>query len=278
MKKVNKKVQFVENVKMSTEAGKLCTIDGDTFYLFTKSTWIGDSGALCHIMNDDVGLFNVIKINKLIQGSYRNMPAMMKGKLCINIRQVNGTEWAHTLWPVKFCAKGINLFSLTFKVFQGNGIKNSHQNNISVESSEGNIILDHQIKTDDGWVVGVKFLHESSQGRAQSATAMHKKNINDLHVELGHPSEVITHDTMKAMSIQVTSTVKPCEDCILGKVKKSRVSKMAVACSKILMKKFFFNASSPSTPTFGGMKHWLLVMEDSSNYEWSFFLKEKIDF
>ena len=39
----------------------------------------------------------------------------------------------------------------------------------------------------------------------------------------------------------------------------------------------FFHISSPSTPTFGGKKHLLLVVDDSSNFVWSFFLKEKSD-
>ena len=41
--------------------------------------------------------------------------------------------------------------------------------------------------------------------------------------------------------------------------------------------RLFFNISSLSTPTFGSKKHWLHVIDDSSNYVWSFFLKEKSD-
>ena len=81
----------------------------------------------------------------------------------------------------------------------------------------------------DGWVAVVEFLWESSQERAQSATALDKKNINDLHLKISHPSESITHATAKAMGIQVTGTFKLCEDCTLGKVKKCGVSKKAVA-------------------------------------------------
>ena len=33
--------------------------------------------------------------------------------------------------------------------------------------------------------------------------------------------------------------------------------------------------SSPSTATVGGKKHWLLVIEDSTDYVWNYFLKEK---
>ena len=66
---VKKKVWFMESVKLPMEAGILCTIDGDTFYLFTKNTWIGDSRAWCHIANHNISLFNVIDINELIQES-----------------------------------------------------------------------------------------------------------------------------------------------------------------------------------------------------------------
>ena len=53
--------------------------------------------------------------------------------------------------------------------------------------------------------------------RSVSAIALPKRNINNLHIDLGHLSETITHITIKAFSIQVTGMFKPCEDCALGK-------------------------------------------------------------
>ena len=73
----------------------------------------------------------------------------------------------------------------------------------------------------------------------------------------------------QVFGIQVTVIFKPCEDY--------RVCKKAVACSKILGKRLFFNIISPSIPTFGGKKYWLLVIEDITNYVWSCFSKEKFD-
>ena len=35
--------------------------------------------------------------------------------------------------------------------------------------------------------------------------------------------------------------------------------------------------SSPSTPTFDGKRHWLLVIDNCNNYCCSFFLREKSD-
>ena len=67
---------------------------------------------------------------------------------------------------------------------------------------------------------------------------------------------------------------KPCKDCTLGKAKQHAVSKKAAPCSKILGEKLFFDISTPSTPSVGGKRHWLLVIDNSSDYIWSFFLKE----
>ena len=58
---------------------------------------------------------------------------------------------------------------------------------------------------------------QKNQERAQSATALHTKNVNVLHAELGHPLEVITHATIKIIRIQVTSIFKQCEDCTFEK-------------------------------------------------------------
>ena len=144
-------------------------------------------------------------------------------------------------------------------------------------TSNDDIILDCQIKTCDGWVAGVDFLWASNDKRAVLAMTLPKKDINDLHIELGHPSEAITWSTAKALGIEVTGMFKSCEDCALGKAKQCTVSKKAVPLLQVWGERLFFDISSPSTPTFGRKHHCLLVIDDCSNYSWSFFLKEKSD-
>ena len=75
----------------------MCTINSDMFYSFTKNTWIGDSGASCHIANDDAGMYDVTNIDASIQGSSSIMPNTKKDKLNVNVQQVDSTEWVHTL-------------------------------------------------------------------------------------------------------------------------------------------------------------------------------------
>ena len=81
---------------------------------------------------------------------------------------------------------------------------------------------------------------------------------------------MITHALAKSMGIEVTGIFKPCKECALGKAKMGVIRKKAVAFS-IFLKRLFFNISFPSTPTFGGKKHWLLIVEDNINYMWSYF-------
>ena len=76
---------------------------------------------------------------------------------------------------------------------QGNKIKDDPGNNIMIQSSNGNIILDYQGKTHDGWVARVEFLQETGHIKGQLAKLLIRNDINDLHIELSHPSEVITH-------------------------------------------------------------------------------------
>ena len=62
------KVWIMENVKKPTEAGMLCTIDGETFNLFKKNTWIGDSGNSYHITKDDTDVSNITQMNEFSEG------------------------------------------------------------------------------------------------------------------------------------------------------------------------------------------------------------------
>ena len=69
----------------------------------------------------------------------------------MKVHQVDSSEWAHVLWPVKHGDKAdANLCSLTYKLLQGSKVKSDHKDNIVVQSSKADIALDDCIKTHDG--------------------------------------------------------------------------------------------------------------------------------
>ena len=59
------------------EAGMLCNVDGEKFYLFT---------------NNYIGLYNITDINKFVQGSSGDTSDTKKGKLCVKVHQVNSSK------------------------------------------------------------------------------------------------------------------------------------------------------------------------------------------
>ena len=118
---------FAEDIKQPSQAGMMCTTDRDTFF-HSQGIHGLETGASFHIINDDSGLFNIINVNESIQlciyASNKN------DNVCVNIQQVDGTEWIHTLWPMKFCPKkSANLFSLICKPLKGRTISSNNQNN-----------------------------------------------------------------------------------------------------------------------------------------------------
>ena len=70
------------------------------------------------------------------------------------------------LWSVKYCAKiSANLFLLTCEKLQVGKISSDHENDIMVETTSGDIILDCQIKTCIGWIAGESSFEEQNLRR-----------------------------------------------------------------------------------------------------------------
>ena len=70
-----KKIDFVDKIKFKALPGALfssthemsmvCAIDEESFFTFTKYTWIGNLEALCYVSHDDTEVYDVTNINKL---------------------------------------------------------------------------------------------------------------------------------------------------------------------------------------------------------------------
>ena len=101
--------------------------------MFTKNTWIEDSGTSCYITNDDTGIFDVEKNDESVQGSSGNMNAMKKCMIPAIVWQGCVSEKMHTQWPIKYCARaGTNLFSLTWNFLEGSKLISDAKNGMAV--------------------------------------------------------------------------------------------------------------------------------------------------
>ena len=114
-------------------------IESETFFLFTKKEKIGDLGTSWCITNDDKGLYDITDINELVQCSSDIVSTSKKGKLCMKLCQVSGSEKLHVLCQVWYA----NLFSFTFKLLQQSKILSYCKNNIVIQLKSGDIVLDY---------------------------------------------------------------------------------------------------------------------------------------
>ena len=69
--------------------------------------------------------------------------------------------------------------------------------------------------------------------------------------------------------------VRICEECVLGKAKKTSVPKVKLERANRPGERIFIDISSPTTKSIGGSRHWLLVLDDYSDYPMSFFISHK---
>ena len=101
----------------------------------------------------------------MVQGSSGSMSATKKDKH-VKVRQVSCNKRLNTPWPVNYHVEaGANQFLLTCKLFQGSKIF-SDKNNIVPEIVNGNIILDCQIKTKEGWATRLNFIWDRKSKKA----------------------------------------------------------------------------------------------------------------
>jgi len=87
----------------------------------------------------------------------------------------------------------------------------------------------------------------------------------------------ITAKTAKFYGWKLTGRPEDCESCELAKARQKNLSKEKVDRCENKGERLFLDISSTEYTSYGKSKFWLLVMDDATDYCWSFFLKAKSD-
>ncbi len=140
------------------------------------------------------------------------------------------------------------------------------------------IIFNHRYKAGDGFTLGIEMVPIRKQfGQACAATNENRKtmNIEDFHRLLGHPGEEKTKETAKWMNIELKGKLESCESCDLSKSKRKKISKVNLNKTKIPGERLYIDISSIRDPSNSGRKHWLLIVDEATDFKWSRFLRTK---
>ena len=95
---------------------------------------------------------------------------------------------------------------------------------------------------------------------------------------MGHAGKHLINPATKYLGIQTTGKLSPCEQCARGKIRQANIPKISNSQqAKNSGETIFSDISSMIYPSAGGMKHWLLIVDEATDYTHSFFLKKKRD-
>jgi hypothetical protein len=245
----------------------------------TPTTWLGDTGASCHLTNSDDGMFDVQVIKSPVKiGSGKTMNATKIGKKRLTVMQKDGSTQDVVLTDVKFVPElWVNLFSIGKALQNGFNIGNK---GIRIHLEKGNtkLIFDRIMPTSKGFVVGMEMLPTTRNRGNMAIVALDKGQrvkMKDLHGLLTHVGEDTARKTAKHYEWEVYGTLEPCNHCATAKARQKNMNKSVESKSEIPGERLLLDSSSVKGLSYGNKKFWQLVVDDCSNLGFSDFLIRK---
>ena len=166
-----------------------------------------------------------------------------------------------------------NLFSITKATSDKKTKVICEDDLITVKSANKELHFNKVLTHGNGKILSTEFLQNSNQETTNLAKAM---DYNDLHEILGHANKQTIMDTAKQMNVRVnniTDTLK-CTECAMAKLRIRNFGHTKNE-TKVLGEKISIDISGVKTVSYGGSKFWLLIIDDYTDYIWSYFLSSK---
>ena len=101
--------------------------------------------------------------------------------------------------------------------------------------------------------------------------------IRKFHQMTGHTGEHLLKTTAENMDIKLTGKLEPCEVCTQVKIRQASVPKKK---QKQVPSgpgyRMFIDTISFKHESMGGKRHWLIVVDEFSDYSHCFFLRKRV--
>ena len=174
----------------------------------SNNFWIGDSGASCHMTNDDTGLEEISKIDEEIMiGDGKPMKATKVGRMKMEMIKNDGSKQQFTLSNVKYVPElHYKVFSLTAALDKGFKIGNKGRV-IILRQGDFTITFDNVLNTKTGFISGVKLIPRNDKaGREldrnnkgnKDEKKKNEENIDDVSVnEENEPTKEVFNKEQK---------------------------------------------------------------------------------
>ena len=102
-----------------------------------------------------------------------------------------------------------------------------------------------------------------------------KINRVEFHKRLRHCGNDLKLSTTKMLKL--TGPPEKCESCATAKARQKNLKKVTENICETPGERLHIDQSTVKHNSLGGRKNWLLVVDEATNFKWSYFLRKKSD-
>ena len=244
-----------------------------------KNIFIGDSAATSHMTSRKLGVYDLVHINGSVMiGNGKSISCTHKGKLDVICKHKDGSL-ARETWEVKIVPElNHDLFSITKAMKDGWQMNGRwKEGGLMIElfkTARASMKFDRMIPSGSSWLMGIK-VHRVYDEAHAAMEAGKSITATKLHLMTGHTGEHLLKPTANYMKLELVGRLPPCEVCSKAKIRQRNVQKKKI--KKMPTKpgyRVFIDISSFKQVSRGGNKHWLIMVDEFSDYTHSFFGKK----
>ena len=239
--------------------------------------WLGDTGASSHMTMSLKGMHRVRDMaGSVTVGSGERLKVTKIGDKVGTVIQKNGLKKNIVLRNVKYVPDlNCNLLSLT-QVINSGFAMTGNKDGLWIRKGAATFEFDHRIKSGTGVLMGIR-ISDREASTSISDESVKKLQAHLMHALLGHASNEHTKATCARLGINLSGTFPTCQSCAEGKIRQKNTNKYSQVKATEKGERLCFDISSVRHESSGGAKFWLLVVDEATRYQWSYFMKSKKD-
>ena len=262
-----------------------CNFTTDDAPTLSKYSFIADSGASSHMVNDKSLLRDFVPNKTKIKvgdnrtifstghGTYKGYHTNKQGeKVSVFLNKVLHVP---ELWT--------NLFSINTATRNKDTTIICEDELITVKGKNKDIHFQDVTYHGNGKILSTEFKQDDNNEIKELANLTEVANLfttkmeyNDLHRIMGHAHKRIIKDTANKLKIKLIDSENgnPCTDCTMAKLRIRNFGNDSTTSTEV-GGTICMDISGVRTVSYGGAKFWLLLLDEYSDFVWSFFLHTK---
>ena len=250
-------------------------------------SWLADTGASCHVTNNDDCLHNKRSTHKdaIIVGDQRKCRVTQKGMLKLRAKENDETIHLDNVRVVKTIGK--NIISISALKKQG-GTMYGNENRITINYDDKTLTFIRNM-IDGLYYTKMKRLHSTTKDNCNAITTtrddwtkvQHERKKwprmtrDESHRKWGHPHLDQLNRMGYHYKINLTGKLSHCDGCGLVK---SRATRTTRTCQRKATKpgeRLFIDTTGPYKKSRGGMKYWMCCVDAFTDKTWTYFATSK---